>query len=139
MNDAIADADALSLELLREARLFVRRPGALAAWESERTARIRLTADQLLHPGGPGDYVVRHGRLRLSEFLADGREICRAVLQAGFCFTVHGPGPDPRPGAPLRASVLMALGDVEIWQLPVGRLGRPDATAGGSRDSEEHR
>jgi len=139
LHDATAAADAPTLELLREARLFVRKPGALADWESERTARHRLTADQILHPDGPGDYVVRHGRLRLSEFLADGREVCRAVLQAGFCFTVHGPGPAPRPGAPLGACVLMALGEVEIWQLPVGRLGRPGATAEGTRDSEEHR
>jgi hypothetical protein len=141
LNDTIAEAAASTLELLREARLLVRRPGVLAGFESGRQARIRLTADQIHHPDAPGDYVVRHGRLRLSEFLADGREVCRAVLQAGFCYTIHGPGPaaGPRPGMPLDACVLMALGDVEIWRLPAGLLSRLDADTDRQRDLEEHR
>ncbi|MDO9171172.1 MAG: hypothetical protein Q7W29_04995 [bacterium] len=127
MNDTIADAAAPTLELLRDARLFVRRAGALARLESERTARIRLTADQIHHPDAPGDVVVRHGRLRLSEFLGDGREVCRAVLQAGFCFTIHGPAA-ARTGTPLDVCVLMALGDAELWRLPPGTFARLDAT-----------
>jgi len=133
-----AHTAAPTLELLREARLSVRRPGALAEWERDRTARIRLTADQIHHPAAAGDYVVRHGRLRLSEFLAGGREVCRAVLQAGFCYAIHGPGPQPRPGIPLDACALMALDEVEIWQLPAGRLDRPGAAAR-HRDREELR
>lgn len=127
MNDTTADAAAPTLELLRDARLFVRRAGALARLESERTARIRLTADQIHHLDAPGDFVVRHGRLRLSEFLDDGREVCRAVLQAGFCFMIHGAAA-ARTGTPLDVCVLMALGDAELWRLPSGTFARLDAT-----------
>ncbi len=134
MNDLIAGPAGPTLELLRNARLFVRRPGALALLERERTARIRLTTDQIHHPDTPGDYVVRHGRLRLSEFLADGREVCRAVLQTGFSFTIHGPAATARPGTPLDVCVLMALGDVELWRLPAGSFGRLDVTSGQLRD-----
>jgi hypothetical protein len=118
-----------TLELLRKARLFVRRPGALSRLESERSARLRLAPDQIHHPDVPGDFVVRHGRIRLSEFLPDGREVCRAILQAGFCFTIHAPAAAGRTGTALGACVLMALGEAELWQLPTGALGRLDATA----------
>ena len=71
-------------------------------------------------------YLVRLGRLRVSEFLDDGREITRAVLQAGAMFRTSPAGEsEPDAGADiydLSHIVLMALGETEVWLLPPGAL-----------------
>ena len=111
----------------RDARFFATRR-ALADKLRGRRTKIRLVADELLHPDPPCDLVVRRGNLRVSELLDDGREVTRAVLQAGaICRvreddgSVHG----DLPGSPLYSlghTVLMALGEAEIWILPGGAL-----------------
>ena len=72
----------LAISLNRNAHFFVARPGL-----AERLEKIRhlvyLAPDQLLHPDGEAEYIVRLGKLRVSEFLDNGQEITRAVLQAG--------------------------------------------------------
>ena len=115
------------LTLLRDARLFMRRPELRDAWREER-AEMELAADELVHPEAPADYVLRLGRIRLTEFLADGREICRAVLQAGSCFVVRDGAAGAAPGDafPLEMTTLMALGDAELWRLPAGALAERD-------------
>ena len=101
---------------------------------SERLAairtRIEMAPDELLHPAGAAEFVVRRGKLRVSQLLPDGREITRAVLQAGGVLTIHpapaGPGPHGENPADdlysLPDLILMALGETELWQLPPGGL-----------------
>jgi hypothetical protein len=117
----------------RDARLFARD----RTWE-QRHAKIRqaapLAPDELFHPPVPADLVVRRGMLRVTEFLPDGREVTRAVLQAGATFQTRAAapavppdsGPDLQTGQgeiyDLAATVLMSLGEVEIWILPPGTL-----------------
>lgn len=85
---------------------------------------LLLTSDQLLHPAVPADYVVRKGKLRISQFLPDGREVTRAVLQAGSVFSTHTSDDDgDKPAADLyilSGIVIMALGETELWALPSG-------------------
>lgn len=113
------------LLLHREAHLFARRPGLMEKLAAERET-ISMAADQLLHPAVPRDHIVRRGKLRVTQFLPDGREITRAVLQAGAVMLT-------RPGAERMADpaadrylisdlVLMALGEVELWALPASAL-----------------
>ena len=89
-----------------------------------------LVADQLLRPEVPGAYVLRRGKLRVTEFLPDGREVTRAVLLAGSTWTTWtgaASGEDPSGDVySLARLVLMALGHVEIWQLPPDTLENPD-------------
>lgn len=112
-----------ALRLHRNARLFADRPEV-----AERLARARralpLAPDQLLHPEVPAAYLVRRGRLRVTQLLPDGREITRAVLQAGA-------GLESLPGGrsdasadiyPLADVILAALGEAELWQVPPGSL-----------------
>ena len=91
---------------------------------------IGLVADQLFQPLVPGDFVLRLGKVRASEFLPDGREVTRAVLLAGSTLStrqVATTGEDPGQDIySLAQMVLMALGDVEIWQLPPNTLASPD-------------
>ena len=59
------------------------------------------------------------------EFLPDGREITRAVLQAGSLLVTAVGNADADPEADvyvLRDCVLMALGEAELWLLPSGVL-----------------
>jgi hypothetical protein len=104
----------------RDARLFARDRALLHELGRE-SRTITLAADELLHPPVPVDGAVRRGKLRVSEFLADGREVTRAVLQAGAVFRTR---PKDSPGVDLGAVVLMALGEAELWFLPAGSLAR---------------
>ncbi len=65
-----------------EARLFARDRSLLHRLE-RLAAPLRLAPDQLHHPAVPQEAVVRHGKLRIAQFLPDGREVTRAILQAG--------------------------------------------------------
>ena len=108
-----------SLRLQRDARLFMRRPDLLEELDGVRTV-VSLVASQLADLDTPADWVLRLGRLRLTEFLADDRELCRAALQAGSCFVTRDlADPDvPGPWQPLDRTTLMALGEAELWRLP---------------------
>jgi len=119
----VKDSDLILLR--REAHLFARRPGLMEKLETEREA-IPMASDQLLHPAVPRDHIVRRGKLRVTQFLPDGREVTRAVLQAGAVLltrTGDGRGADPQADRYLVSDlVLMALGEVELWVLPAGAL-----------------
>ena len=117
-------AGSVTVALLRDTHLFVARPDLVEALEKERT-RILLAPDQLLHAEPDTAYLVRLGRLRVSEFLEDGREITRAVLQAGAMFRTAADGSAPDAEADvyeLSHIVLMALGEVELWAVPTDTL-----------------
>jgi hypothetical protein len=107
----------LRLKLLRDARLFMRRPEAMERL-AVRAESLHLGTDQLAHPAREADLVVRRGRIRLAEFLPDGREIGRSVLQAGSCCLIRADEGD----FPLSMTTIMALGPSELWQLPPGTL-----------------
>ncbi len=113
------------LSFLREPQLFSERSSLMTKLAHDHQ-RVLLTADELLHPTEPAEFVVRLGKLRVSQFLSDGREITRAVLQAGTCLRVFVcPSNGPKPGDDiylLSDIVLMALGEVELWRLPPGSL-----------------
>ena len=81
---------------------------------------VPLAPSQLVRLDGPADWAVRLGRLRLAEFLPDGRELCRAVLQAGSCLRTRHDG-----ALDTSRITLMALGDAELWRLPPGTLDEP--------------
>ncbi|MEZ4386146.1 MAG: hypothetical protein R3D98_00935 [Candidatus Krumholzibacteriia bacterium] len=114
-----------TLEVVRDARVFtlgqdrVRELAGVAAVH-------RLLAGQRLELGPPCDLVVRQGNLRVSEFLPDGREVTRAVLQTGMVCRLREPLASARsergdsPLYSLAATALAALGETEIWQLPAG-------------------
>jgi hypothetical protein len=116
-----------ALALDRDARLFAVRSSLIDRLRAVRTKR-RLLADELLHPDPPCDLVVRRGNLRVSELLDDGREVTRAVLQAGAVCRVRKDPPGDHgddlasPLYSLGHTVLMALGETEIWILPAGAL-----------------
>lgn len=111
------------LRLQRDAHLFASRPEL-----AERLARDRrtlpLAPDQLLHPQVPAGYIVRRGRLRVTQLLPDGREITRAVLQAGAGLESLGAGAADAAADtyPLADMILAALGETELWQVPAGSL-----------------
>ena len=113
----------------RDARLFARRAVDPRRLEAERET-VPLLPNELHQPPVPADVAVRLGRIRVSEFLPDGREITRAVLQAGALFRTR-PWPQPpqipAPGFDLAYVVLMALDDAELWVLPPGALDGADA------------
>lgn len=113
------------LALIRDARLFMRRPDLLEDLDDVR-AEMLLAPSRLVALDGNADWVLRLGRMRLAEFLPDGRELCRAVLQSGSCFVTR-PTPSSEPEGPwldLSRTTLMALGDVRLWHLPAGTLSR---------------
>jgi hypothetical protein len=113
-----------SLFLWRDAHLFATRPGLME--RVEKTCEVLpLAGDQLLHPLVPADYIVRRGKLRVTQFLPDGREITRAVLQAGAVLRTRGDGGAADPAGDhylVDDLVLAALGEVELWVLPGGAL-----------------
>ena len=113
-----------TLALVRGANVFNTDPERMERLEKARQA-VQLAPDQLLHPDVPATYVVRLGKLRVSQFLPDGREITRAVLQAGSVLATAKPGRDADPTLDvyiLHDIVLMALGEAELWRLPPGAL-----------------
>jgi hypothetical protein len=120
-----------TLALDRDARLFATRR-ALVDRLRPQCVRLRLIPDELLHPEPPCDLVVRRGNLRVSELLADGREVTRAVLQTGAVCRVREESDEEseesvgeRPGSALYSlgrTVLLALSDTEIWRLPAGAV-----------------
>ena len=114
-----------TLALYRQTHLFATRGGSLE--ELAQTSRsVRLAPDQLLHPDVPIDGLVRLGRLRVSQLFPDGREVTRAVLQAGAAFVTRadpGRGADPATDVYcLSDLILMAIGEAELWLLPAGSL-----------------
>ena len=119
----------------RDARLFAVRPELVAALRKQ-SERVLLAPDQHYHPGVPATAVVRLGKVRISEFLPDGREVTRAVLQAGSVLTTRPGGSDNEPAAEkppadrydLDDIVVMALGEVELWSLPAGAPALKDLT-----------
>ncbi len=113
-----------TLALVRGANVFNADPDRMERLEKARQA-VQLAPDQLLHPDVPATYVVRLGKLRVSQFLPDGREITRAVLQAGAVLATAAPGRDADPADDvyiLHDIVLMALGEAELWRLPPDAL-----------------
>jgi len=113
------------LTIRRDAHIFSARP--LLAEKLEQTRkRILLAPDQLLHPEIPMAYIVRLGKLRVTQFLPGGAEVTRAVLQAGALLTtgkVSSGEADPAADVyHLSEMVLMALGEVELWALPTPTL-----------------
>ncbi|MFO7654884.1 MAG: hypothetical protein R6X25_13865 [Candidatus Krumholzibacteriia bacterium] len=121
MNELLPGS-ALVFTFQRDVRLFARRREVVRRVEKERLS-VELAPEQLFHPGGPCDGSVRLGNLRVSEFLADGSEVTRAVLQAGAVFRVRlAAEAAPGSGYDLDRLVLMALGETELWIVPPGRL-----------------
>jgi len=113
------------LTIRRDAHFFSARP--LLAEKLEQTRkRILLAPDQLLHPQVPMAYIVRLGKLRVTQFLPGGTEVTRAVLQAGALLTAgdisHGEADPIADVYYLSEMVLMALGEVELWALPAAAL-----------------
>src|SRR5512147_2403509 len=106
------------LDLDRDARLFATRRELATRLERERDQR-QLIGDELLHPPVPCDLVVRLGNLRVTELLPDGREVTRAVLQAGAVCRAREDAGESQTGPVyrLRDLVLMALGETEVWVL----------------------
>lgn len=120
--DDVSATQHRTLSLIRDARLFMRRPELLDDLEEVRRP-VLLAPSQLVDLDAPADWVLRLGRLRLAEFLPDGRELCRAVLQAGSCvLTRDDPGAPDAGRLDLGRTTLMALGDAELWRLPPGTL-----------------
>jgi hypothetical protein len=113
------------LTIRRDAHFFSAR--SLLAEKLEQTRqRILLAPDQLLHPEVPLAYIVRLGKLRVTQFLPGGAEVTRAVLQAGALLTaeeISGGEADPEADVyHLSEMVLMALGEVKLWALPNAAL-----------------
>jgi hypothetical protein len=131
------------LTLARDARLFARQAVDPRRLEQSRET-VALLPDELFHPAVPVDVVVRRGRLRVSEFLPDGREVARAVLQAGAILRTRpwaepaADAPDaPAPWYDLAYVVLMALDDAELWVLPAGALDGACAPADGGAPASD--
>ncbi len=110
----------------RNSHFFVDNAGLVEELESRREL-LMLASDQLLHPLVPRHYVVRKGKVRISQFLDDGREITRTVLQAGSVFYTQPSEDDgDKPAADLyclSGIVIMALGEAELWAFSKDQLG----------------
>jgi hypothetical protein len=113
------------LTIKRDANFFSTRPDQAEKLQKSRR-RLLLAPDQLLHPEVAVAYIVRLGKLRVTQFLPSGPEVTRAVLQAGALMTVAEISPEQaNPAADvyyLSDTVLMALGEVELWALPIEAL-----------------
>ncbi len=133
--DMPQSAGAGELALGRAARIFSGRPGLSRSLGREARV-VPLAANQIFRPEPGLEVVIRLGRLRISEFLPDGREVCRAVLQAGSYLVARStaepesndsaPGPERRNVFPLDRMLVMALGRTDLWVLPAGTLRRHD-------------
>ncbi len=124
------------LIIRRNAHLFATRPGLMDRLAKQREL-IPLANDQLLHTAEPRDHIVRRGKLRVSQFLSDGREVTRAVLQAGAVLLTRreeNRAADPEADRYLVDDlVLMALDEVELWALPAGALEQSEERQDDSR------
>jgi len=109
----------------RDDHFFADNAGRIEELESRRELMV-LGSDQILHPLVPRHYIVRKGKIRISQFLNDGREITRAVLQAGSVFYTQGTDDDgDKPAADLynlSGIVVMALTETELWSFPENSL-----------------
>lgn len=127
MNQDDGPARADLVAVAAASHLFGRRPELMDAL-ADAAALQRLTSNQLVDLDPVADWVVRRGRLRLAEFLDDGREMAHGVLEAGSCFVTrarHDPDPDVATAPlPRDRATLMALGETELWRLEAGALGR---------------
>ncbi len=105
----------------RADHFFVDNAGRIRELESRRELLV-LAPDQILHPQVPRHYIVRKGKVRISQFLDDGREITRAVLQAGSVFFTLWTNDDgDKPAADLynlSRIVVMATAETELWSFP---------------------
>jgi len=109
----------------RHSHFFVDKASKVEELERRRELVV-LASDQLLHPLVPRHYIIRKGKVRISQFLEDGREITRSVLQAGSVFYTrqikdHG----DKPAADvycLSGIVIMALGEAELWAFSENQL-----------------
>jgi len=117
------------LRIGRESHLFASQVQLMATFEANHE-KIVLAPDQLVHAPVPAAYIISRGQMRVSQFLPDGREVTRAVLQAGsFLITrtldTHHPDHSPNDAADiynLADIVLMALDEAELWAVPSGSL-----------------
>jgi hypothetical protein len=114
-----------TLAIRRDAHLFASRP--LLVEKMKLASRpVLLAPDQLLHPEPDTAYIVRLGKLRVTQFLPKGTEVTRAVLQAGavlICQDASDGEADPAHDVyNLPEMVLMALGEVKLWALPAAAL-----------------
>jgi len=112
------------LAFRRDTHLFSEQRDLIDRLQSRRRL-IQLAQDQILHADTGSDFIVRRGKLRVSQFMPRGREVTRAVLQAGTVLATRSAGGE-NPAADvywLADVVLMALGEVELWALPEGSLG----------------
>jgi len=116
-----------TLEVVRDARVFTAGTDRIREMENQSTVH-RLLAGQELELESACDLVVRQGNVRLCEYLPDGREVTRAVLQTGMVCHLRPGGPTVRSDADgsslysLEATSLVSLGASEVWQLPAGAL-----------------
>jgi len=121
----VSDSTSNALIIRHDAHLFAKRPGLMEKMEKQHEL-IPLASDQLLHAETPRDHIVRRGKLRVTQFLPDGREMTRAVLQAGAVLltrSLENQAADPEADRYLIDElVIMALGEVELWALPAGAL-----------------
>jgi len=113
------------LTIRRDAHLFTSRTQLVEKLRSS-SRPILLAPDQLLHPEPSTAYIVRLGKLRVTQFLPKGAEVTRAVLQAGSLLRAeYIPQGEADPSADvynLSEMVLMALGQVKLWVLPTAAL-----------------
>jgi hypothetical protein len=75
---------------------------------------LHLCANELVDLDPVADWVVRLGRIRLAEFIDDGRELTRGVLEAGSCFITRCE--DISNGLARDRVTVMALGETELWR-----------------------
>ena len=105
----------------RDDHFFAKNASIVEDLESRRELVV-LGPDQILHPVIPRYYIVRKGKVRVSQFMKDGREITRAVLQAGSVFYTQWTNDDgDKPAADLynlSGIVIMALAETELWSFP---------------------
>ena len=106
-----------------EAHLFGRRPDLMETLHQDTTV-LHLCANELVDLDPVADWVVRLGRIRLAEFLDDGRELTRGVLEAGSCFITRC---EDIPDGLVRDRVtVMALGETELWRCDADAFRRHD-------------